>query len=114
MAAARRQVPGEYAAVYEGYAAVLSNLPAAIDPDTRRVYDFRIRGYLAWLATAGLDWERPLVDPHDRDFATRDYQAYLKAVRKLRPPRWLDAAKACCSERPGWPAGGPSATWQVA
>ena len=84
MAGRRQPVPEQYAAVYEGYAAALRRA-RNLDPDTRRAYDSRVRGYLAWLATAGLDGERPLADPHDRDFAARDYQAHLKAVRKLRP-----------------------------
>ena len=68
----------------EGYIAALRRA-CNLDPDTRRAYDSRIRGYLTWLADAGLDGERPLADPHERDFAARDYRAYLKTVRKLRP-----------------------------
>jgi integrase/recombinase XerC len=83
MAGRRQRVPGEYAAVYEGYAAALRRAP--LDGDTCRAYASRVRGFLAWLATAGLDGQDPLGDPHGRDFAARDYRTHLKTVLKRTP-----------------------------
>ena len=76
MAGRRQPVPGRYAAVYQGYAAALQHAP--LDGDTRRAYGSRVRGFLAWLAIAELDRHDPLGDPHDRDFAARDYRTYSR------------------------------------
>ena len=64
MVGRRQLVPGEYAAVYDGYAAALQRAP--LDGDTQRAYASRVRGLLAWLATAGLDGQDPLEDAHSR------------------------------------------------
>ena len=80
MAGLRQQVPARFAAVYMGYAAALARAP--LDADTRRAYDSRVRGYLAWLATEDPGEPSPLGDPHARDFAARDYRAHLKTARK--------------------------------
>ena len=80
MAGLRQQVPARFAAGYMGYAAALARAP--LDADTRRAYDSRVRGYLAWLATEDPAGLSPLGDPHARDFAARDYRAHLKTARK--------------------------------
>jgi site-specific recombinase XerD len=83
LAGRRQQVPGQFAAVYEGYAAALDRAP--LDADTRRAYGSRIRGYLAWLDGEDLTGRSPLSDPHDRDFAVRDYRTYLKTAARRKP-----------------------------
>lgn len=60
---------------------------ADLSEDSKRAYASRVRGYLDWLATgpdlaAEVD---PLADPAGRDFAIRDYRAWLKTVRKAKP-----------------------------
>jgi site-specific recombinase XerC len=83
LAGQRQQVPDQFAAVYEGYAAALDC--ARLDDNTRRVYDSRVRGYLAWLAAAALDGLAPLADPHDRDVAVGAYRTHLKTIAKRKP-----------------------------
>lgn len=79
------KVPKIYTQIYADYLAALQRAPLAAH--TRRAYASRIRGFLNWLAdgeadTLGAD---PLANAHGRDFAARDYRAYLKTVRKLSP-----------------------------
>jgi site-specific recombinase XerD len=74
------RVPERFATVHDGYAAALESAP--LDADTRRAYDSRIRSYLAWLDSAGISGLDPLAEPHSRDFAVRDYRAYMKTVGK--------------------------------
>lgn len=49
-------------------------------------------GFLAWLADADTNGTDPLVDPHARNFAVRDYKAHLKATRHA--PSSVNAALA--------------------
>ena len=74
------EVPAQYAATWERYAAALQRAP--LDDDTRRAYGSRVRGFLAWLDSAEIVGADPLADPHGRDFAGRDYRTYLKTVRR--------------------------------
>ena len=83
LAGQRQQVPDQFAAVYRGYAAALDC--ARLDVDTRRAYDSRVRGYLAWLAGAHLDGLAPLSDPHARDIAVAAYRTHLKTIAKRKP-----------------------------
>lgn len=48
--------------------------------NTRRAYSARVAGFLEWLGGSGSDGD-PLGDAHARDFAVRDYKAYLKSTR---------------------------------
>jgi len=48
-----------------------------LSTNTRRAYESRVAGYLAWLATADVDGD-PLTDPSSRDWAVRDYRSWLK------------------------------------
>lgn len=57
---------------------------AMLDPDIRRAYASRVRGYLAWLEHAGADGD-PLTDPAARDGAVRDYRTWLQAVAGRKP-----------------------------
>ena len=57
---------------------------AMLDPDTRRTYASRVRGYLAWLEHAGTDGD-PLTDPAARDGAVRDYRTWLQTVAGRKP-----------------------------
>jgi integrase/recombinase XerC len=70
-------VPGAFTAVHATYAAALERAP--LDGGTRRAYDSRVRAFLAWLDTSGIDGA-PLTDGHDRDFAVRDYKTHMKTV----------------------------------
>jgi len=59
----------------ETYRHTLTRSP--LSSNTRRAYESRVAGYLAWLATADVDGD-PLIDPNARDWAVRDYRSYLK------------------------------------
>ena len=74
----------------ESYAAALKRAP--LSANTRRAYAARVGAFLEWLAGAGTDGADPLVDPHARDFAVRDYKAHLKATRHA--PASVNAALA--------------------
>jgi site-specific recombinase XerD len=52
---------------------------------TRRVYGTRVRQYCAYLATIPGDYGDPLQEPAARNYAVRDYKAYLKTVRHAKP-----------------------------
>ena len=77
MAGRRTGVPEGFTEVYADYAAALKRAP--LDDDTRRAYDSRVRGFLAWLDTGDPDGD-PLGDHHGRDFAVRDYKTHVKTV----------------------------------
>ena len=72
----------ELEAVHADYATSLRSAP--VDDDTRRAYASRVRQYLAWLATAAVEGD-PLSDPVARDWAVRDYRAFLQSVAKRKP-----------------------------
>jgi integrase/recombinase XerC len=74
----RQQVPDRYDAVYQRYAAALRQAP--LDEHTRRAYDSRVRGFLAWLTAVDLDGPDPLTDLTCRDLAVRDYLGYLRTA----------------------------------
>ncbi len=68
-------------AALETYRLALTKSP--LSTNTRRAYESRVGGYLAWLACADLDGD-PLGDPSARDWAVRDYRAWLKIKRSPR------------------------------
>lgn len=70
------------AEVHARYVAGLRSAP--VDDDTRRAYASRVRQYLAWLSAATLDGD-PLGEPAARDWAVRDYRAFLQSVAKRKP-----------------------------
>ena len=53
----------------ETYRLALAKSP--LSTNTRRAYESRVAGYLAWLATAGVDGD-PLTYPSARDWSVRD------------------------------------------
>lgn len=71
-----------YQVIHSGYVDLLANAP--LDPDTRRAYSSRVRGYLAWLAGSGIGPEA-LGEIGLRDGAVRDYRAYLQTVARRKP-----------------------------
>lgn len=83
--ASRRRIdlPASYDDVYAKYQVELDRV--FDNPHTRRAYASRVRGYLAWLDSSDTDGGDPLGDPHARDYAVRDYKAYLKTVAKRKP-----------------------------
>jgi hypothetical protein len=72
-------------AALETYRLALTKSP--LSTNTSRAYESRVGGYLAWLACADLDG-----DPSARDWAVRDYRAWLKIKRESKAPmRTLNA-----------------------
>ena len=59
----------------ETYRLALAKSP--LSNNTKRSYESRVGGYLAWLDTADVDGD-PLSDPSARDWAVRDYRSWLK------------------------------------
>ena len=53
--------------------------------NTRRAYRVRTGQYLEYLSATPAEYGNPLEDPHARDYAVRDFKAYLKTVRRARP-----------------------------
>jgi hypothetical protein len=76
------ELPDPFAAVLDEYIGALATAPLAAQ--TRRTYISKVRQYLAWLAGADLD-EDPLLSADGRDWAVRDYRAYLQSVLKRSP-----------------------------
>jgi site-specific recombinase XerD len=76
-------LPDHLQAVHDRYTAQLAEV-SVFDPDTRRAYASRVRGYLAWLTGADVDGD-PLTEPAARDGAVRDYKAHLQTVAKRQP-----------------------------
>jgi site-specific recombinase XerD len=75
-------LPAFEAAVLDDYTAALRSAP--LSDQTRRTYASKVRQFLAWLASAGLDSD-PLTSADGRDWAVRDYRAHLQAVLKRSP-----------------------------
>jgi site-specific recombinase XerD len=76
---------GRWAVVLGDYQAALGR--ADLSGHARRGYAGRVATFLDWLAGdpdlgAQVD---PLGDPHGRDFAVRDYRAWLKTVQRAKP-----------------------------
>lgn len=69
---------------------------APLSAQTRRTYASKVRQYLAWLAGAGVDGD-PLASPAGRDWAVRDYRAYLQAKLK-RSPATVNGALAAVDD----------------
>ncbi len=72
----------EYTEVLDGYVRALAAAP--LSAQTRRTYASKVRQYLVWLAGAGVDGD-PLGSVSGRDWAVRDYRAFLQAVLKRSP-----------------------------
>ncbi len=75
-------LPAFEATVLDDYTEALRSAP--LSDQTRRTYASKVRQFLAWLASAGLD-NNPLTSADGRDWAVRDYRAHLQAVLKRSP-----------------------------
>jgi site-specific recombinase XerD len=56
-----------------------------LSENTRRAYRVRAGQYLKYLTATPAEYGNPLEDPHARDYAARDFKAYLKTVRRAKP-----------------------------
>ncbi len=74
---------GRWAGVGAEYEGWLSRQP--LSANTKRSYRTRVSQYLEYLAATPVEYGDPLGDLHARDYAVRDYKAYLKVVRKAKP-----------------------------
>ena len=72
-------LPLKLETVHAGYLEQLGRAP--LSQETRRTYASKVRGYLAWLATADVEGD-PLTDPAARNWAVRDYRTHQAAVLK--------------------------------
>lgn len=52
---------------------------------SKRAYQSRIDHFLVFLASHNSDYRNVLDDPQERDYAVRDYKAYLKRTLKMQP-----------------------------
>jgi site-specific recombinase XerD len=75
-------LPAFEAGVLDDYTEALRSAP--LSDQTRRTYASKVRQFLAWLASAGLDSD-PLTSADGRDWAVRDYRTHLQAVLKRSP-----------------------------
>jgi integrase len=82
---------GGIEAAVAGYRRWVGRQPLAAA--TRRAYRRAVGEFGAFLEGWDGDAGDPLVDPHARDFAARDFKAHLKAVRR-RSPRSVNLALA--------------------
>jgi hypothetical protein len=98
-------LPEAYAGVLEIYVVALATAPLA--EQSRRTYASKVRQFLAWLAGAEVDAD-PLGTVDGRDWAVRDYRAYLQAALKRRPATvnnalaaWTTSTAGVAWARPG-------------
>lgn len=87
-------LPTKYETILTAYTAALALAP--LSAQTRRTYASKVRQYLAWLAGAEVDGD-PLASAAGRDWAVRDYRAYLQAVLK-RSPATVNGALAAVDD----------------
>ncbi|MER5622519.1 tyrosine-type recombinase/integrase [Streptosporangium sp. NPDC002544] len=78
------RLPDRYAGTFATYRAHVTRPGTPLSPKTVTAYLSRIRQYLAWLEAGALNGD-PLIDPATRDWAARDYRAYLLTVAKRSP-----------------------------
>jgi site-specific recombinase XerD len=69
--------------ILSDYETWLSHQP--LSTNTRRTYLAQVRQYCLYLDQTADEYGNPLQDEHARDYAVRDYKAYLKTVRKRKP-----------------------------
>jgi hypothetical protein len=65
------------------YDEALQRQPLAAN--TRRAYRVRVHQYCDYLCSQREDYGNPLQDRHARNYATRDYKVFLKAVKRAKP-----------------------------
>lgn len=69
--------------IFADYKTWLSRQPLSVH--TQRAYRTQVRQFCVYLDQADSEYGDPLKDEHARDYAVRDYKAYLKTVRKRKP-----------------------------
>ena len=69
--------------IFTDYEIWLSKQPLSVH--TRRAYRTQVRQFCVYLAQADSEYGDPLKNEHARNYAVRDYKAYLKTVRKRKP-----------------------------
>lgn len=81
-------------AVFERYATWLDKQPLAAS--TKRNYGVQVAHYGTYLAGYAAKFGNPLREANARDYAVRDYKAFLKTERGLRPRTVNLALAAVC------------------
>ncbi|MHC4065243.1 MAG: tyrosine-type recombinase/integrase [Planctomycetota bacterium] len=71
------------AAAFAAYTRWVERQP--LSANTRRTYCTQVRQFCAYLDETPSEYGDPLSDPHARDYAVRDYKAFLKTVKKRKP-----------------------------
>jgi integrase/recombinase XerC len=71
------------AAAFDAYTRWLERQP--LSANTRRTYRTQVRQFCAYLDETPSAYDDPLSDPHARDYAVRDYKAFLKTIKKRKP-----------------------------
>jgi site-specific recombinase XerD len=74
---------GRREAIASRYGTWLERQP--LSENTRRAYRVRAGQYLEYLSATPAEYGNPLENPHARDYAARDFKAYLKTVRRAKP-----------------------------
>lgn len=69
--------------IFTDYEAWLGKQPLSVH--TCRAYRTQVRQFCIYLDQADSKYGDPLKDEHARNYAVRDYKAYLKTVRKRKP-----------------------------
>jgi integrase/recombinase XerC len=70
-------------AAFDAYTRWLERQP--LSANTRRTYRTQVRQFCAYLDETPSEYGDSLSDPHARDYAVRDYKAFLKTVKKRQP-----------------------------
>ncbi len=68
---------------FADYEVWLSKQPLSLH--TQRAYRTQVRQFCVYLNQTDSEYGDPLKDEHARNYAVRDYKAYLKTVRKRKP-----------------------------
>jgi integrase/recombinase XerC len=71
------------AAAFDAYTKWLQRQP--LSANTRRTYRTQVRQFCAYLDETPSEYGDRLSNPHARDYAVRDYKAFLKTVKKRKP-----------------------------
>lgn len=69
--------------IFTDYEVWLNKQP--LSAHTRRAYRTQVRQFCVYLDQADGEYGDPIEDEHARNYAVRDYKAYLKTVRKRKP-----------------------------
>jgi site-specific recombinase XerD len=69
--------------IFADYKTWLKRQPLSVH--TKRAYHTQVRQFCVYLDQTDHEYGDPLKDEHARDYAVRDYKAYLKTIRKRKP-----------------------------